>query len=83
MVLQRTVIDKGDRGMISSSYKESDKVIRADVVNKEAEISPEVRNKEGREKDYVTENKTVTDVAGEFRCKDCKEGRNPPCFACG
>ena len=66
-------------------------------INKEAEISPEVRDKDERKervvmkrkdkeergKDDVTEDKTVTDAAGEFRCQDCKEGRNPPCFACG
>ena len=98
VVLQRLVIDKGDRVMVSSSYKESDKEISADgEVNKEAVISPEVRDKDERKervvlkrkdkeewcKDDITENKTVTAVAGEFCCKDCKEGRKPLCFACG
>lgn len=163
LVVGQVVIDEGDRGMVSSSYKEnkesekdlvaqkgngdiqrkedekgeeesemdesssrmnrtavceekdtckraardfakkrvteSDKEIRSDggEINKDAEIDPEVRDKEERKervvtkrkdkeergKDDVTEDKTVTDDAGEFRCQDCKEGRNPLCFACG
>jgi hypothetical protein len=87
------------RGFAKKRVRESDKEIRPDRedVNKEAEISPEVRDKDERKekvvmkrkykeergKDDVTEDKTVTDAAGEFRCKDCKDGRNPPCFACG
>jgi hypothetical protein len=90
---------RATRGYAKKRAKDSGKEIRADgeEVNKEAKISSEVRDKdEGKErvvmkrkdkeergKDDVTEDKTVTDAAGEFRCKDCKEGRNPPCFACG
>jgi hypothetical protein len=104
--MNRTVVceekDKNKRAARSFAKKrvrEGDKEIRADVeeVKKEAEIGPEVwdkderkervimkrKDKEERGKDDVTEDKTVTDAAGEFRCKDCKEGRNPPCFACG
>jgi hypothetical protein len=96
---EKDTYKRAARGFAKKRVKDSGKEIRADgeEVNKDAEISPEVRDKdEGKErivmkrkdkeergKDDVTEDKTVTDAAGEFRCKDCKEGRNPPCFACG
>jgi hypothetical protein len=89
---------RATRGFAKKRVRESSKEIRADgEVKKETEISPEDRDKDERKeriimkkkdkeekgKDDVTEDKTVTDAAAEFRCKDCKEGRNPPCFACG
>lgn len=96
---EKDTYKRATRGFAKKKVRESDKEIRADreEVNKEAEINPEVRDKDERKervvmkrkdkeergKDDVTEDKTVTDAAGEFRCKDCKEGRNPPCFACG
>lgn len=96
---EKDTYKRATRGFAKKRVRESDKEIRADgeEVNKEAEISPDVRDKDERKervvmkrkdkeergKDDVAEDKTVTDAAGEFRCKDCKEGRNPPCFACG
>jgi hypothetical protein len=67
-------------------------------IKKETKVNPEEKDKDERKersvakkkdkeekkgKDGVTEEKMVVDTASEFRCKDCKEGRNPPCFACG
>jgi hypothetical protein len=96
---EKDTYKRASRGGAKKKVRESDKDISTDreEVNKEAEINPEVRDKDQRKervvikrkdkeergKDDVTEDKTVTDAAGEFRCKDCKEGRNPPCFACG
>jgi hypothetical protein len=50
---------------------------------KERSVPKKKDKEEKKRKDGVTEEKTVIDSASEFRCKDCKEGRNPPCFACG
>jgi len=96
---EKDTYKRAARGFARKRVRESDKEIRGvgKELNKEAEISPEVedkaerkervvmkrKDKEERGKDDVTEDKTVTDAAGEFRCKDCKEGRNPLCFACG
>jgi len=68
-------------------------------VTKETKVSPEEKDRDERKerrsiskkkdkeekkgKYDVTEEKTATDSAAEFRCKDCREGRYPPCFACG
>jgi len=96
---EKDTYKRAARGFTKKRVRESDKEIIADGEenNKEAEIGPEVRDKDERKergvmkrkdkeergKDDVAEDKTVTDAAGEFRCQDCKEGRNPPCFACG
>ena len=96
---EKDTYKRAARGFAKNRVRESDKEIRADgeEINKEAEIGPEVRDKDERKERVVmkrkdkeergqdddTEDKTVTDAAGEFRCQDCKEGRNPPCFACG
>lgn len=50
---------------------------------KERSVSKKKDKEERKGKDGVTEEKALIDSASEFRCKDCKEGRNPPCFACG
>jgi len=96
---EKDTYKRAARGFAKKRVRESDKEVRADgeEVNKEAEISPEVsdkderkervvmkrKDKEERGKDSLAGDKTVTDAAGKFRCRDCKEGRNPPCFACG
>jgi hypothetical protein len=90
---------RATRGMSKRREREDSKGSRTDVkeVKKETNISPEGKDKEERKekhipkkrdkeekgKDDATEEKTATDSAAEFRCRDCREGRNPPCFACG
>jgi hypothetical protein len=90
---------RATRGFAKKRVREGDKEITADgeEVKIETESLPEDRDKDERKeriimkkkdkeekgKDDVAEDKTVADGAAEFRCKDCKEGRNPPCFACG
>jgi hypothetical protein len=90
---------RSTRGMSKRREREDGKGSRTDVkeVKKEINISPEEkykdekkernipkkRDKEEKGKDDAAEEKTATDSAAEFRCRDCREGRNPPCFACG
>jgi hypothetical protein len=86
---------RATRGMSKRREREDGKGSRTDMkeVKKDMEISPEEKekeknvpkkkDKEEKGKDDAAEEKMATDSAGEFRCKDCREGQNPPCFACG
>jgi hypothetical protein len=86
---------RATRGMSKRREREDGKGSRTDVkeVKKETKISPDEkdkernvpkkRDKEEKGKDDAAEEKMAADSAAEFRCRDCREGRNPPCFACG
>jgi hypothetical protein len=90
---------RATRSMGKRREREDDKGNRTDMkeVKTETKVSseekdkdemkdrsiPKKKDKEEKGKDDAAEEKTAADSAAEFRCKDCKEGRNPPCFACG
>lgn len=86
---------RATRGMGKRREREDAKGSRTDMkeVKKDTRISLEEKekekniakkkDKEEKGKDDAAEERMATDSAAEFRCKDCREGRNPPCFACG
>ncbi|XP_021923850.1 histone-lysine N-methyltransferase NSD2 isoform X3 [Zootermopsis nevadensis] len=81
--------DRRDDKEMKADGKEIQKQTKVTSEEKDRDEKKEkgVLKKKGKEekkgKDGATEEKLVTDCASEFHCSDCKEGRNPPCFACG
>jgi hypothetical protein len=88
---------RATRGM--SKRREDSNVSRTDMkeIKKGTKINSEGKDKNERKERNVlkkkdkdekgkgdaTEEKMAADSTAEFRCRDCREGRNPPCFACG
>ncbi|PNF15991.1 hypothetical protein B7P43_G04630, partial [Cryptotermes secundus] len=76
--------EKEDAKGSRTDMKEGKKDTKISLEEKEKEkIIAKKKDKEEKGKDDAAEEKMATDSAAEFRCKDCREGRNPPCFACG
>jgi hypothetical protein len=92
---EKDMYKRATRGMSKRREREDGKGSRTDMkeVKKDTKISPEEKekeksipkkkDKEEKGRDDAAEEKIATDSAAEFRCNDCREGRNPPCFACG